>query len=128
MAIGPVIVVGAPAARWEVRLVSSQQRFSTLSQADPVYATVKASQGGAPIDPTAGTARMAFMPTFLAQPASGDWKTASWDTNEIGEFVAQCDIGSAGAITLAAGTWWVWVHIAVSPADIVRQTGSIVVE
>ena len=128
MTTGPVIDIGAPDAKWEVRLVSSQQRFSALSQADPVVATVKAYQAGAPLNPTTGTVQMAFMGSPLTQPGVGDWKSASWDTNEIGEYVAQCDIGSGGAVTLTVGVWWVWVHVSLAPVDVVRQVGSIVVE
>ena len=128
MATGPVLAVGAPAAKWEVRLVSSQQRFSALSQADPVVATVKSYQAGAPLNPTTGTVQMAFMSSPLTQPGPGDWKAGGWDTNDIGEYVAQCDIGSTGAVTLTVGVWWVWVHIALAPVDVVRQVGSIVVE
>lgn len=127
MATGPVLEVGAPAAKWEVRLVSSQQRFSALST-EPVVATVKAYQAGAPLNPTTGTVQMAFLSTPLAQPGVGDWKTGSWDTNEIGEYVAQCEVGPTGAVTLAAGVWWVWVQIALAPVNVVRQVGSIVVE
>jgi hypothetical protein len=122
-----VLVVGPPGAKWEVRLVSSQQRFDALST-ELVVATVRTYQGGAPLNPTAGTAQMAFLSTPLAKPGGGDWKTGSWDTNEIGEYVAQCEIGPNGAVTLAAGVWWVWAQIAIGSVTVIRQIGSIVVE
>jgi hypothetical protein len=127
VATGPVLDIGPPDAKWEVRLVSAQQRFSALST-EPVVATVKAYQAGAPLNPTTGTVQMAFLATPLAQPGAGDWKAGSWDTNEIGEYVAQCEIGPAGAVTLTAGQWWVWVQITLNPVTVVRQVGSIVVE
>lgn len=107
--------------------MSSQERFDALST-EPVVATVKAYQAGAPLNPTSGTVAMAFLSTPLAKPAGGDWKTASWDQNEIGEYVAQCDIGPTGAVTLTAGQWWVWVQITLSPVNLVRPIGSIMVE
>lgn len=124
----PVLVFGQPTAKWELSLVSAQQRFSTLSPADTVVVSVKGFQAGQPLNPTSGTGQIAFISSALAQPATGDWKSASWDTNEIGEYVLEVAIGSAGAIQLAAGTWYVWAQVTVSPADVVRQVGSIVVE
>jgi hypothetical protein len=122
----PVVVIGQPTSKWEVQLVASQQRFQTLST-EPVVATVRSYTAGAPLDPTGGTVSFAFLPTMLAEPATGDWKTGGWDTNEIGEYVAQCEIGPNGVITLAAKRWWVWTKIVLSGSTVVRQTGSIVV-
>lgn len=123
----PALSFGSPAAKWEVSLVSSQQRFSALSAADVVVVNVKAFQGGQPVNPTTGTGQLAFKSTPLAQPVSGDWKTASWDTNEIGEYVLEATIGSSGAITLTPGVWYVWAQVTLSPIEVVRQVGSIVV-
>lgn len=122
----PVVVIGQPTAKWRVELVASQERFQTLST-EPVVATVRSYSGGQPTDPTSGTVQMAFLASMLAEPATGDWKTASWDTNEIGGYVAQCEIGPAGAVTLTAGTWWVWAKIVLAGSTVVRQLGSIVV-
>ncbi len=122
----PVIVIGQPTAKWEVALVASQQRFQA-SSTEPVVATVRSYSGGQPLDPTGGTVQMAFLAGMLDEPASGDWKAGSWDTNEIGQFVAQCEIGPSGAIALTAGTWWVWTKIVLSGSTVIRQAGSIVV-
>lgn len=105
----------------------NQQRFSALSS-EPVVVTVWAYQGGAPLDPTGGTVKLAFLASALAQPAAGDWQAGTWDANEIGQYMAECAIGPGGAITLGPGTWWVWVQVTLSPSVVVRQVGSIVVE
>lgn len=121
-----VLTAGEPGAKWEVGLVN-QARFSALST-EPVVVTVWAFQSGAPLDPTSGTVQLAFLATALDQPADADWHAAAWDTNEIGQYMAECQIGSGGALALAAGTWWVWIQVTLSPSVVVRQVGSIVVE
>ena len=121
-----VVTVGEPAAKWEVGIVN-QTRFSALST-EPVVVTVWAYQSGAPLDPTSGTVELAFLDSPLAQPGTGDWQAATWDTNEIGQYRAECVIGPSGAITLESGTWWVWAQITLSPSVVVKQAGSIVVE
>lgn len=124
----PVLVFGQPTPKWELTLMSAQQRFSALAPADTVVVSVKAFQAGQPLNPSLGTGQLAFMPSPLAQPASGNWNAASWDQNAIGEYVLETAIGSAGAIQLAVGTWWVWAQVTLGTADVIRQVGSIVVE
>lgn len=121
-----VLEFGQPAAKWELTLMSAQERFSTLST-EPVVVGVRAFQSGQLLNPTAGVATMAFKSGALAEPVTGDWQASTWDTDLIGRFVAQCDIGPNG-VPLAAGVWFVWLQVALTPVTVVKQVGSIVVQ
>ncbi len=86
----------------------------------PVMATVN----GQAANPTTDVVKMAFLQGLSTQPSVGDWKTASWDTgNGTGQYFAQCLVGPAGAVTLTAGTWYVWIQISDNPEIPVRQVG-----
>lgn len=73
---------------------------------EPVTMTTSAGPG----NPSADTVQMAFMAT-TANPQTGDWKTASWDQEPSGTWVAQCLVGPNGVVTLTPGTYYVWVKI-----------------
>jgi hypothetical protein len=89
---------------------------------------VASERSGAPYDPTGDTVVMAFL-AGAGPPESGDWKTASWDTDVTTyppTYLAQCLIGpSGGTVTLTAGVWSVWVKITDSPEVPVRRAGQI---
>lgn len=100
----------------------------TFSASYPIYvlAQVKADDGT--VDPTGDTVQMAFLdePPEDAAPASGDWKTASWTTlANPARYKAKCLVGPTGAITLTAGTWWVWVKVTDSPETPALYSGRI---
>jgi hypothetical protein len=89
----------------------------------PVYAT----SSGAQVNPTGDVVQMAFLPGSQA-PESGDWKTASWDTDATTTpttYRARCLVGPAGTVTLTRGTYTVWVKITDSPEVPVRAVGSL---
>lgn len=89
----------------------------------PVYA----ESSGAQVNPTADTVQMAFLAGSQA-PESGDWKSASWDTDATTTpttYRAQCLVGPAGTVTLTRGTYTVWVKITDSPEVPVRPVGSL---
>ncbi len=90
---------------------------------------VTAMVGGQSINPTSDTVQMAFLPTSTAQPASGDWKTASWDPAPTtgGKYLAQCLIGPGGTVTLTAATWWIWVKVTDNPEVPIRSAAFIIV-
>lgn len=88
-----------------------------------VKVPVSARESGANVDPTATTVQMAF-PAVDADPISGDWKSASWETDTTTDpdtYLARCLVGSA--VTLAVGVYDVWVKIAASPEVVVRRSG-----
>lgn len=78
---------------------------------------VTASTGGQPIDPTSLTIEMAF-PTPGVPPVSLDWKPATWDTDTIGSttrYLAECLVGPAGTVTLAAGAYDTYLRVTSLP-------------
>lgn len=90
-----------------------------------VRVQVSAREAGAAVDPTGSTVTMAFLLTDTA-PVSGDWKTASWDTDATttpDTYRAQCLVGSGGAVTLTAGTYRVWLKITDSPETPIKPAG-----
>ena len=92
---------------------------ATSTQYIPV--DVKAKQAGVVVNPTSDTVTMAFIDASLdTLPASGDWKTASWETNATttpDTYTALCLVGpSPGLITLVANTnYSVFVKLVDSP-------------
>lgn len=89
---------------------------------------VFADSGGQPYNPTADPVAVAFMTAPNTKPASGDWKTGSWDTTVIGTYVATVLVGPGGAATLAPGSYYAWVRITDNPEIIVREVGELVVD
>lgn len=90
-----------------------------------VRVPVSATASGAAVNPTSGTVQMAFIDGTSA-PASGDWKTASWETDsgtEPDTYYARCLVGTGGAVTLTAATYSVWVKVTDSPEVPVRRAG-----
>lgn len=88
-----------------------------------VRVPISATSSGAAVDPTGDTVQMAFLATSTA-PASGDWKTASWETDASttpDTYYARCLVGSA--VTLTAGTYTVWVKVADSPETVMKRCG-----
>lgn len=95
-----------------------------------VLADVSAVRSGTSVDPTANTVQAAFLtePPEEASPESGDWKTASWETNATttpDQYAAKCLVGPGGAVTLTPGTYYVWVKITDSPEIPVEYSGVI---
>lgn len=93
-----------------------------------VRTRMSSERSGAAYDPTGDAVVMAFL-AGAGPPDSGDWKAASWDTDATTTpptYWAQCLIGPVGGtITLAAGTWSVWVKVTDSPEVPVRRAGQI---
>jgi hypothetical protein len=119
-----LIDVGQPRAKWQVGGVV-QERLSSAST-EYLQVPVFAASGGQPVNPTSYTVRMAFEAGINA-PATGDWVAASWDTTDIGSYVAQCLIGTGGVTALTAGAYYVWLSIATATETVIRPAGTIVV-
>lgn len=86
---------------------------------------IRLRQAGATVDPTGFTVQLAFPATGVS-PVSGDWKTASWETDATltpDAYCARCLVGPAGTVTLAAGTYDVWAKITASPEIPVINAG-----
>jgi hypothetical protein len=112
-------MVGRQTARGGVMLT-----ISTASL-EYVLIPVAARASGASVDPTGDTVQMAILSTEDA-PVSGDFKTASWETDATttpDTYYARCLVGTGGAIVLAAGLYQVWVKITDSPEAPVKPAG-----
>ncbi len=92
-----------------------------------VRVRVQATSSGVAVNPTGDSVSMAFLTTNVA-PVSGDFKTATWDTDATTTPVtyrAQCLVGPSGTVTLAAGTYAVWVKVTDSPEVVVKRCGQL---
>jgi hypothetical protein len=104
--------------------------ISTLSL-EFVRVRVDATESGTRVDPTAQTVTMAFK-SGGADPAGGDFKTASWETDDSDPYhpvyYARCLVGPAGAATLTPGTYKAWVKIVDTPeVPVIEAPGRLVV-
>jgi hypothetical protein len=98
---------------------------------DYVQVSVAARASGAWINPTGNIVQMAFKTS--GDPVSGDFKTASWDTDATTDpdtYIARClvsGVGGGGAAELAAGSYWCWFKMTASPEIPVRKFAKLVV-
>lgn len=95
-----------------------------------VAAAITATSAGAPVNPTGDVVEFAFTSTASgAKPASGDWKTGSWDGTQPrtpgNAYIAHCLVGPGGTVALAAGRYTMWVRITDSPEIPVIPFGMI---
>ncbi len=82
------------------------------------------------MDPTADTVAMAFVDegTASSDILSGDWNTASWETDNsllTPIYYVRCLVGPSGTIDLAAQIWDVYVRITDNPEAVVLNAGQI---
>jgi hypothetical protein len=114
------ITVSSPTTKWQMGGVMTP----TLSQASTEYVRVPvfASAAGVPVNPTSYAVSMAFTTTYAAPTA---WQSAGWDITQIGGYVAQCLIGPNGVVTLAPGTYYVWLKILASIETVIEPAGEV---
>jgi hypothetical protein len=83
-----------------------------------VAVAVTAKAAGTPVNPTSDTVEFAFT-AVTAKPASGDWKTGSWDGTQPqtpgNAYIAHCLVGPGGTVALPTGRYTMWVRITDSP-------------
>lgn len=82
---------------------------------------VSATDSGAAVNVSTGTVTMAFV-AVGTEPDTGDWKTASWETDATrtpNRYYARCLIGSA--VTLTDGTYDVWIQITGIGSQVVKE-------
>jgi hypothetical protein len=86
---------------------------------------------GVPINPTTGTVDLAFVAAdLIGEPASGDWKAGTWETDTTQTpnlYYGRVLVGSTGTVQLVAGTYGVWIRVVLSPETIIRQSGQLIV-
>lgn len=99
-------------------------QLSSLST-EYVRVPVSAFEDGVEVNPSPLAVEMAF-PAYGVEPAGGDWVTAEWEPGAAcGGWFARCLVGPAGAVTLANGSYDVWVRVTDSPETPVRKAGPI---
>ncbi|MDX3245843.1 hypothetical protein [Streptomyces sp. ME18-1-4] len=90
---------------------------SALSR-EYVAVAITATVAGTPVNPTGDVVEFAFT-MGTAQPATGDWKTGSWDGTQPrtpgNAYIAHCLVGPGGTVELAAGRYTMWVRITDNP-------------
>ena len=94
-----------------------------------VRVAVRATANGSAVDVSADTVTMAF-PLAGVDPSVGDWKTSSWETDATSSptvYYARCLVGPSGTVTLAEGTYDVWVKITDNPEVPARKAGELFV-
>lgn len=91
-----------------------------------VQAAVSATVSGAPYNPTSDVVQFAFT-RAPAAPGPSDWVAGSWDGATPrppgSTYAAQCLVGPGGTITLAAGTYTMWIKITDTPETPVINVG-----
>jgi len=114
-----------PTLKWVISMDVVRVDVNSLEQ---VTFSVFADTAGTVYNPTVATASAAFIPSS-AKPASGDWKTCTWDTSLIGTYRAACLIGTGGAVALPAGEYYAWLRL-VDPGGetVIRQVGQLIVQ
>jgi hypothetical protein len=101
-------------------------RISSLAT-EYVKAPISAVVNGVVTDPTGDVVEFSFKPIGTT-PGAADWTAGSWETTGAGAtavFYARCLVGPSGNVTLALGTYIVWVRISASPQTIVLQAGTL---
>ena len=95
-----------------------------------VKVAVSATDSGSAVDITSGTVTMAFT-AVGTEPVSGDWKTASWETDATrtpNRYYARCLVGPSGTVTLTDGTYDVWVKVSGVGSEVpIIRAGQLVV-
>lgn len=119
------LVIGPPRVKWVISMEA--ERISSAST-EYLRFPVFADTGGALANPTGDVVKAALLTNPNTAPQTTDWKTASWDTNVIGGYVAQILVGPAGVINPGPGTYYTWVQLADGSELIVRQVGQLIID
>lgn len=118
----------SPFTAWKTGAVTPMQQ-SSLSE-NYVKVPVSATDSGASVNISTGTVTMAFT-AVDTEPVSGDWKTATWETDATrspARYYARCLVGPGGTVTLTDGDYDVWVKVTGVGSEIpVQKAGRITV-
>jgi hypothetical protein len=88
---------------------------------EPVQFQIEAIANGTPYNPTADSVAVAFVPVTnppsSPDPVSGEWNTASWETDPGPVYWVSILVGPLnGGVPLAAGSYIAYVKITDNPA------------
>ena len=117
------LVIEPPRVKW---VISMEAERVSAASTEYVRFPVFADSAGAIAVPTGYPVAFAFTTSTPAAPTS--FTAGSWDQNVIGGYVAQVLVGPAGAITLAAGTYYAWIQLTAGTETVVRQVGQLIVD
>lgn len=88
---------------------------------------VAAREAGSNVNVSADTVTMAF-PVQDVQPVTGDWTTASWETDATTTpttYYARCLVGPSGTIALPVGVYDCWVSVLDAPELEIEKAGNV---
>lgn len=90
---------------------------------DWVRVAITGVDKGQLISPLNDPVQMAFT-AIDVDPVSGDWNAAEWE--QAGRtYYARCLVGPGGTVTLAKGSYSIWVQITASPTQPVLRGGTL---
>lgn len=83
------------------------------------------------VNPTTDVVQMAF-PVTGVDPISGDWKTATWESDTSTTpttYYVRCLVGpgAGGAITLVEGLYDTYIKVNDNPETVVKNTGALAI-
>lgn len=90
-----------------------------------VSVDITASAGGMGFNPTSFPVNFAFI-SGPTEPQSGDWKTGQW-AGSGAPYIAQILVGPSNGLSLAPGSYQIWVQIIATPQVPVIQVGTLVI-
>jgi hypothetical protein len=94
-----------------------------------IQVPISARLNGSPnYNPTGDIVQLAFM-AGDNKPTTPDWQTGSWAIDPGPEYLAQCLVGPTGTVTLAVGTWSIWVKVLDNPeTPVLPDVGTLIVD
>src|SRR6266508_2134109 len=113
VATRPANTLGAPPVPYSLSSLSLEY----------VRLPVSAKDSGVVVNPTSDAVAMAFIAS--GAPAGGDWKTYATTTPP--NYYACCLVGPAGTVTLAPGTYMIWLKITDTPEIPARAVAPLIV-
>lgn len=113
--------------KWEIDMEFT--RVNALSTAK-VRNSVFVTADGEVYNPTSAAVSFAFLPNPQALPEAADWKPGTWDVTLTRQYVAECLVGPAGAVTLSRGRYYRWLRIVdpVSGEMVIEPSGKLLVD
>jgi hypothetical protein len=119
------LVIGPPRVKWVISMEA--ERISSAST-EYVRFPVFADTAGALANPTGDVVKVALLTNPNTPPITSDWKTAGWDVNVIGGYVAQILVGPNGVTNPGAGTYYTWLQLADGGETVIRQVGQLIID
>lgn len=118
---------GAVVTRWAMQGALPMPLTQSVLSTVYVQVLVRPTVHGAPYNPSADAVALAFI-SGSGNPGPSDWHSGSWDPTGPIQWVAQCLVGpGAGGVSLATGTYNVWIKVTDNPEIPVVEVGQLVI-